>query len=219
MKLTKTGVPAKKTGPKPRIPFKAPKLKDVQAGPVVKATAKRSVTARGAIARSTKLKRKPSKLIDLEHLDLTPKQVAYVKAKAAGRNNKDAAIEAGYSPNSAQHTAKELEKMPPILAALGSERKLNATYLKFTREDMLDGLKEAIDMARVQALPDVMIMGWKEIGKVCGFYEPERHVLHLSASSKQFLERIQALPDDELLRLAEGQVIDGQFTEVLDAEA
>jgi phage terminase small subunit len=54
---------------------------------------------------------------------LTGKKQKFAEAKARGLSNKDAAIAAGYSPNSAAAAGSRLAKDPDVLAHLGRKAK------------------------------------------------------------------------------------------------
>ena len=89
-----------------------------------------------------------------------------------------------------------------------------------TRQKVMDGLLEAIDMAKEGKKPTAMISGWKEIGRMCGYYEPERREVTLNVHSEQLLQDIKQLPRDELVRMlaAEDQkLIEGEFEHVESA--
>ena len=46
----------------------------------------------------------------------------------------------------------------------------NAKRLDVGRDDVLRGMKEAIDMAKIIGDPTAMIRGWSEVGKITGLY-------------------------------------------------
>lgn len=54
---------------------------------------------------------------------MTPKQVAYIKHRAAGLGQERAAIAAGYAESSAKVIASRMEKMPEIRAAVDEARR------------------------------------------------------------------------------------------------
>lgn len=90
---------------------------------------------------------------------------------------------------------------------------------RITKEDVVDGLKEAIDIARTMADPTSMIRGWTEIAKLHDFYSPKRIQLQLSGTAKEIRKEIAQLRDDELLDQLGGEeeindVIDGDFYRV-----
>lgn len=82
------------------------------------------------------------------------------------------------------------------------------------RKHVLQGLLEAIALARKLDQPSSMISGYKELGRMCGFYEPDRKEIVLSVEKKDFLRDIKSMTTDQLLELAHKQVDD----EVIEAE-
>lgn len=59
-------------------------------------------------------------------------------------------------------------------------------------------------MARSQSNPGAMIAGLVQVAKLCGFYEPEKVNLTLSADGKRLSAKFAAMSDDELLAIIEG---------------
>lgn len=106
-------------------------------------------------------------------------------------------------------------KKPAIKIAIANERAKYEAATDITRRKVIDGIIEAIDMARVQADPTAMIGGWKEIGKLCGHYEPTKAQLVVTFQGRATLEKLERMSDAELLRLS-SQEIEGEFTEVGD---
>ena len=74
----------------------------------------------------------------------------------------------------------------------------------------MDGMLEAIDLARILEKPTAMISGWKEVGRMCGFYEPDRKEITLNVQGAQLEKELKSLPREELYRLMEqhGQSLD-----------
>ena len=95
---------------------------------------------------------------------------------------------------------------PDVQAVLAERQGEVADRLQITREGVIQGLLEAVHMARVQSNPAGMIAGLREIGKMLGFYAPETHRVELVPDSAALEQRFQYLPDHELLALiAEGK--------------
>ena len=65
----------------------------------------------------------------------------------------------------------------------------------------LDGFKEAIEMARLMAEPANMIAGWREIGKMCGYYAPVETRVKVDVSGNIVLDKMNSLTDAELLKI------------------
>ena len=173
----------------------------------------KGATKRRAINKANAKKGlRPTSALLEEYPHLTEKQVAYVENRAGfGMAKGDAARAAGYSDAAGE--AKVLEKLPAISEAMAAERAKNARYAGVSRQDVIDGIKDAIDQAKLLAEPMAQIAGWREIAKICGHYAPEVKELRLTGSQEAKLREMQALTDDQLLELA-GNVIEGESTRV-----
>jgi len=134
---------------------------------------------------------------------LTEKQRQYVVNRAEhGMTQSAAARAAGYSLSSPA-VITQLETNPKIQMAIAKKRAEFAKVSQMTRQKVIDGFSEAIEMAKTQGDPIVMVAGWREIGKMCGFYEPVKTKLEVTINGQIALEKIQTLSDAELLALAE----------------
>lgn len=170
---------------------------------------------RQAIAKSLARKGLPVSSALLANDTLTDKQKGYVEGRASGMNKRDAATAAGYRDPSGD--AKVLEQLPAINEAMASERAANARLMGFTRADVLQGIKSAIDDAKILADPQAQIAGWREVAKICGYYAPEEKRITLTAGQLEARGQMEMLSDDELLQLAAGRpAIEGSFTRAPD---
>lgn len=74
---------------------------------------------------------------------------------------------------------------------------------------MLAGILSAINMAREQANPAVMIQGCVQLAKLCGLYEPEIRQVGVSmgdVGARNYLQnRFKRMSEEELLALLAGQ--------------
>jgi hypothetical protein len=104
----------------------------------------------------------------------------------------------------------------PFQRAMDIEHRRSQQVVNMSRKSVMRGLLEAIDMAKDQRQPGGMISGWKEIGRMCGFYEPEKREILLSVNSQELIAEMKNLPREKLLELASEQdALDGEF-EVVD---
>lgn len=88
---------------------------------------------------------------------------------------------------------------------------------KITREDIVAGLQEAVEMSRIVSDPMAMIAAWRETAKILGFDKPQEVHLVITGDVKELRRQVRALPEQELLRLAdENNIIDADFYD-LDA--
>lgn len=148
---------------------------------------------------------------------LTPQQVEYVAARAKGMNCVQAAQAAGYSTPNIQ--GYQLENKPHVKAALQKEWKRAEKAAEISKKRVLDGMMDAIDQAKLMADPTAQISGWREIAKICGYYEPQRLQVEVSVSAKRLFSQFETLSDEELLKIAEKEVIDVDEFEVVENES
>lgn len=143
---------------------------------------------------------------------LTPKQSHYLKLRASG-HSPGRASELAYG--SRQH-AQRNEANPVIQAALKSMRQDTYERMQITRERCVEGICEAIEMARIMAEPATMIAGYREVGKMLGFYEPEKKEIALTGEGGKLLQKVSQMSDEQLLQLLnkpDPAIIEGEFTQ------
>ena len=136
-------------------------------------------------------------------MDLSARHKAFCNEYVLSKNGAKSAVAAGYSARSARITASKLLTKPNIQTALRARQQEIETQLQVTRQGVLDGLQEAIELARAQGNPTALIGAWREIGKMCGYYAPERKHVELSAKGERTMRRLEVLSDEELLAMAE----------------
>lgn len=130
---------------------------------------------------------------------LTEKQRAFVQFWAQGDSIQSASRRAGYNDQAA--IAYRMAKMPNILKL---KAELSAKYeedAQMTRKKVMDGLLEAVEMAKLMAEPASMIAGWREVGKMCGYYAPVEHRVKVDVSGNIVLDRLNSMSDAELLKI------------------
>ena len=84
-----------------------------------------------------------------------------------------------------------------IQAEIQARQALDSRRLQLDREGVIAGLLEAIAEARVQGNPAAMISGLREIGRMLGFYEPERRQVELAVRDGQ--GPMERMTDAELM--------------------
>ena len=131
-------------------------------------------------------------------------------------NQTAAARQAGFNqPGTSAHA---LMRNPKVLAAIAEERLEYAKASGMTKQKVIEGFSEAIDLARIKADPIAMIAGWREVGKMCGYYEPVKKQIDVNITGNVVMQRLNKLSDAELLKLIETETanaLEGEFTEVL----
>ena len=60
-----------------------------------------------------------------------------------------------------------------------------------------------------------MLTGYRDISKMMGYNAPEVKKLEVTTSQGRLRHKMQSLSDEDLLRLSEGEVVDG----ILEGEA
>ncbi len=115
-------------------------------------------------------------------------------------------------------SAYEWMRHPKIERAIAERRAEYAVASQVTKKRVIDGFLESIEMAKIKADPLTMIAGWREVGKMCGFYEPTKAKIEVSVQGQVLFQRLNAMSDEELLKLAEGDpnVIDGEVKVIED---
>lgn len=143
---------------------------------------------------------------------LTERQAKFVELVARhGMQPVAALVSMGVkSPKiNAAHMARSLN----VQRAIQREQELAEKAGLMTKKKVLDGFLEAIDMARTLADPVAMTGGWREIAKMCGYYEPTKHKLEVSVNGQVVIQKLQQLDDEQLLKLADGNAdaLEGEF--------
>ncbi len=128
---------------------------------------------------------------------LTEKQRAFVKFWAQGESISSASVRAGYGDDAAY--AYRMVRMPNILKLYNEEKAAYEEAAQMTRKKVMDGLLEGIEMAKMVSDPSSVIRGWREVGLLCGYYEPVKVRLS-TAAGDALIDRMERMSDAELLR-------------------
>lgn len=135
--------------------------------------------------------------------NLTELQKMFVRHWAAGESILSASARAGYSDNGTY--AYRLSKDPLIIEIYQREKKLYEASCQMTRKRVMDGFLAAAEMAQLQADPTSMTGAWREIGKMCGYYEPVKKTIDVNINGT-VTQKVERLSDDMLLQIIKGQV-------------
>jgi hypothetical protein len=142
---------------------------------------------------------------------LTDKQKRFVAEWAAGETILSAALRAGYSDGG--QMAYRMARDPAIVKLYQQEKAAYEAAAQMTRKQVIDGLLDGIAMAKLTAEPASVIAGWREIGRMCGYYEPLKRTLDINLSGDVTVRRLESLSDAALLKLVKGEVEDVAFSE------
>lgn len=130
---------------------------------------------------------------------LTEKQKLFVKFWAEGDSIPGASRRAGYADGA--QMAYRMVHMPNVLALKAKYAAAYEETAQMDRKQVMEGLKEAIDMAKLMADPTAMIQGWKTIGQMCGYFAPVEHKVKVDVSGNIVLDKMNSLTDAELLKI------------------
>lgn len=149
---------------------------------------------------------------------LTEMQMMFVRHWAAGESILAASSRAGYADGGTY--AYRLAKDPAVIKIYEREKKLYAESCQMTRAKVMEGFLEAAQMAKIQADPTAMTGAWREVGKMCGYYEPVRKVIDVNVNG-QITQKVERMDDETLLKIIKGEisadVMDVDFREVEEA--
>lgn len=147
---------------------------------------------------------------------LTDLQKAFVKAWAEGESITSACVKVGYSDHK---LAYRLARMPNVLKLRAEYAAKYEEAAQMSRKKVMDGFLEAIEMAKLMAEPANMIAGWREIGKMCGYYAPVETRVKLDVTGNVTMTNLVQMTDAELLELIEKQKNTPLLEDVTDVEA
>jgi hypothetical protein len=153
--------------------------------------------------------------------ELDPQVRKFCIKIAEGKSPSDAALLAGYEePGLA---AKQLMRRPGVKRALNGMIQRTMEISEVTREEVIEGFKDAISIARQQSDAAPMIAGWREIGKMLGMYETKVKV-EVTGGGTEIERQLKGMSDADLLALIAKrsslleEAIDGEFEEVGDGD-
>ncbi len=132
---------------------------------------------------------------------LTVKQSRFVDDYIINGNATEAARRAGYSERTARQIATENLTKPAIRARIQALQQANATTLELSRQDVMAAILGAIQTAREQRAPVIMIRGFVEIARLCGFYDSASLAAEKRLQTAEGSKDVRHVPTAELLRM------------------
>lgn len=130
---------------------------------------------------------------------LTEKAKLFVKYWAQGDSIPAASAKAGYGDGATY--AYKLARFPQAVALYNEEKRLYEEASQMTRKQVMDGLLEGIEMAKLLADPGNVITGWKTIGQLCGYFEPVKRKLEVSVTGQVVFQKMEQMSDAELAQM------------------
>lgn len=168
--------------------------------------------------RSTSSKELEGEALEKSYLpdrpNLTKKQTEFLAlyATCAFLPMKEVCRQAGVTTS---QLAQWKLKSPHFRRQMEIEHNRTQAAAGMQRKHVLSGILEAIEIAKEQRQASSMISGWKEVGRMCGFYEPDRKEITLSVDKKEFMRDIKSMSTAQLLEYAkeevEEEILDGEF--------
>lgn len=140
---------------------------------------------------------------------LNSRQEAAIDAAMSGLSNAAAARAAGYSSSSANQGM--VFRSENVQRVLDEARAALARATNIRKKDVIMGVLDAIDRARLAGEPATEINGWKEVAKLLGYYAPEVKKIDLTINQGRLKSKFEQMTDEELYELAERPAIEGDF--------
>lgn len=128
---------------------------------------------------------------------LTEMQREFAKLWASGESIATACVRAGYADEGFGY---RMARMPNVRRLYDAEKAKYEAAAQMTRKKVMDMHLEAFEMAKLMAEPSSMVAAAREIGKMCGYYEPKKVDLTISTAGRQ---KIEMLSDEDLFKLME----------------
>lgn len=134
-----------------------------------------------------------------DRVDARAKRMKAIEAIAIhGMSRKEAAAFAGLAPG----TVTALLNDERVQAYMKNMQEAHARALNVKREDVIKGILDAIDHAKMTNEPAVEIRGWEAIAKLQGYNAPERHIHDLPEDTKRLVETLQGMNEADLAKIA-----------------
>lgn len=155
-------------------------------------------------------------------MELSARERKFVESVSLGNTYTQAARDAGLELANIHYNA--LLRREDVREAINQQRLVNQRQLDIKREDVLQGLGEALEVAKLKEDPTAMIAAWREIGKICGFYETRVKIDVRHESEDALIKVIDQLDESQLVELANKELEsigydDGEGEEVSRAGA
>lgn len=146
----------------------------------------------------------------IEEFTFTDKAKLFVKFWAQGESIASAAARAGY--NDGGSYAYRMQHIPAVRAMYLEEKRLFEEANVMTRQRVMEGLLEGVEMGKMTSDAHAVISGWKTIGQMCGYFEHAKKPIEVKVTD---LRGMQQMTDEELMAKIAGHVA----TEVQRIEA
>ena len=139
---------------------------------------------------------------------LTAKQAKFVEYLVDG-NGSRAAIAAGYGRAGARVRAHRLTRdNTAVMAEIARRQAEDGQRLDLDRAAVIRGLQAGIEIAKERMDAASVIRGFAELGRLLGYYQPQRHAVEVAAEpDSDLLHKLHAMSDAELSALIRPAVV------------
>lgn len=111
-------------------------------------------------------------------------------------------------------------KKPHIIAGREQYRRAVQGRTDFSRDDIIAGMKGAIDQASILGDPMAQIAGWREIAKLKGYDKQPSVSITLTGTIDQVTKQVKTMSTEQLIELAGGEgILDADFYRVVNDAA
>ena len=131
--------------------------------------------------------------------DARARRLKAIEAVAVhGMTQKEAAAFAGLKPSSVGSLLKDER----VQAYMRDMQEAQAKALNIKREQVIRGILDAIDHARMTNEPASELRGWETIAKMQGYFAPDRVIHDLPEDTKRLMETMRDMDENQLAKLA-----------------
>lgn len=153
--------------------------------------------------------------------ELTERERKYVQARLVGMTPSQAAKQIGATRPSQE--AEVIEARPRVFQALQRGFEEARQRFQVSREDVVSGIQEGIEIARLTSDAGNVIKGWTEIARICGLIAPAKAEVTVSTDQPLLPSKLRELPTAQLLQLVgkqrELEILEAEFEEVTEEES
>jgi hypothetical protein len=140
---------------------------------------------------------------------LTPEEDKFVHAHVImGLSLAKAAKLSGFS------NPYQVSERPRVAAAIARMRDQLRLRSRTSREDVIDGIKDAIEQAKLLGDPRAQITGWVELNRILGYDIPKKLEIAVTGNAANTQHQLRQMGDAELLQLAD----DSKLKDAIDVD-
>ena len=151
-----------------------------------------------------------------EDFNITAQQKTLIDSLFMGMTDKQAKARAGYSDS--MRVSRYVRENPQLQEYANYLQRQEKQKWAVSREQVTQGIMEAIQDAKHLEEPNTQINGWRELGRLHGLYAPEEKKVTLSQEKQERVRQLEEASLDELLDMTGHDVIEGDFEMINNGE-